>query len=505
MMQGGVPGVPDDYASDIEAMNIAGAVLPPASRTLRWVVLVVAVLVLAVTVLVVVVRSQPEPGPPHPDSWDPRVAPYVKIVQEQRGLVFERPVYVDFLDIEDFRQQLTSRSAEMTEATIEEVNRNVSLLQALGLVSGHLDVFNEQDQLRGSGVLGYYSYNAERISLRSSEVTPAIESVLVRELTHALEDQRFDVGARWSDLEADPAKRTAVLTLVEGDVDRVESGWRESLTPEAAQALDDDVARLAPGSDGAARVPAALRSLVGIPAEFGEALIAVVDERRGARGVDNLFLTPPITQEQLMDPWALVQDHQGHLGVAEPELADDEERIQGGALGAITWLVMLAERLPAYQALEAADGWGGDAYVTFARDGLACVRAEYAGDTPEDVAQMKTALDEWVGGSADSASVRREGRRLTFESCAQASTASTAGNGGSRDAVALAVARSNLSLGLLGGEVDTFDARCAADRLARELTAEVLDDLRLKSPEVRRELAFCQSSAPGKGSSRPRP
>ena len=118
---------------------------------------------------------------------------------------------------------------------------------------------------------------------------------------------------------------------------------------------------------------------------------------------------------------------------------------------------------------------------------------------------MKTALDEWVGGSADSAGVRREGRRLTFESRAQASTASTAGNGGSRDAVALAVARSNLSLGLLGGEVDTFDARCTADRLARELTAEVLDGLRLKSPAVRRELAFCQSDAPGKGSSRPRP
>ena len=491
------PVTTDRYVSDIVAMQIPGATAPPNRFGLRWLLLVLGlVLVAAVVSVLVVIHVRPESGPAHPKAWDPLVAPYVDIVEEQRGLTFDHPVFVDLLDTQEFRQQLTSRGAELITADTAEIDRNASMLQALGLAPRDLDLFNDADQLRGTGVLGYYSYADERITLRGTELTPAIESVLVRELTHALEDQSFDVGARWPDLTGDPARRMAVLTLVEGDVDRVQTAWRESLTPEALQAIEEDDAKLSPSPDAAARVPTPLKMLVGIPREFGAALLAVVDERRGDRAIDDLFLTPPVTQEQLLDPWALVQDHQGTLIVPEPDLADGEERLHGGTFGAITWLVMLAERLPAARALEAADGWGGDAYVAFERDGAECVKVEYAGDTPEDLAQMKTALRDWVKASAGSASVRTEGRRLAFQSCSQGRTDTATSGRSSRDAVDLAVARSNLSVIVAGSGPDVFDARCTAERLAHELPAEQLAELRARSPEVRRALAVCQSNAP---------
>jgi hypothetical protein len=494
------PGVRTVFGpAEIASLRMPSAARRRKKRLWQLFILLLTVGVLASTASVIVISARPDSGPRHPDAWDPRVQPYVDFVENQRGLVFEQPVYVDFLDTQEFGREFTSRSAEPSRADAREIDRNADLLRALGLASGDLDLVNHSDPLRGSGVIGYYSYVDERISLRGTDLTPALQSILVRELTRALEDQRFDLRGLWPGLEADPAKRTAFVTLLEGDAARVETAWRATLTAEELAALEQDEQSQDLGSGGAARIPPALKTLVSVPVAFGEALLAVVVERRGARAVDNLFLTPPTTQEQLLDPFTLVEDRQGYLDVKEPPLADGDERLDGGTFGAISWLVMLAERLPAKDALRAADGWGGDAYVAFEHDGLTCVTIAFAGDTPQDLAQMSVALRTWVQAADGSAKVRRKGALLTLESCGQERAISSTAKGGSRDAVALAVARSNLSVVLAGKGIDALDARCAADRLAREMDAEQLRDLRPRSPGVRRELAVCRSDAPGKG------
>ena len=62
--------------------------------------------------------------------------------------------------------------------------------------------------------------------------------------------------------------------------------------------------------------------------------------------------------------------------------------------------MLLSERLPLEQALTAVDGWGGDAFAAYERDGVSCVQIDYRGDTPEDLAQMQGALQAWVGAGA---------------------------------------------------------------------------------------------------------
>ena len=48
--------------------------------------------------LVAVVTDQfTDDGPGHPDEWDPRVADLAAFVEDERGLDFDHPVYVDFL------------------------------------------------------------------------------------------------------------------------------------------------------------------------------------------------------------------------------------------------------------------------------------------------------------------------------------------------------------------------------------------------------------------------
>jgi hypothetical protein len=237
----------------------------------------------------------------------------------------------------------------------------------------------------------------------------------------------------------------------------------------------------------------ALKMMVGIPVEFGETLLAVVAERRGERAIDDLFVTPPTTQEQLLDPWTLVADHQGYLDVQEPALEVGENRLHDGTFGAISWLVLLSAHVPVNQALEAAEGWGGDAYVAFEHQGLECVRVKFAGDTAQDLDQMKVALRDWVDAApVDSASVRRAGKLLEFESCASEPAVDETAAGASRQAVSLAVAGSQLSVRLAKADLDLDLARCAVARLTRAVTAERLQVLDRKSERVRRALAACR-------------
>ena len=136
------------------------------------------------------------------------------------------------------------------------------------------------------------------------------------------------------------------------------------------------------------------------PYVFGEALLKIAVQEGGERAVDDLFRSPPTTEEHQLDPWTLVEDDEKSRDVPEPSLAKDEKEFDDGPFGAISWLLVLAERIPVKQALDAADGWGGDAYVAYERDGVSCVKVAYEGETSKDLDQMQVALTAWIEAAA---------------------------------------------------------------------------------------------------------
>jgi hypothetical protein len=133
-------------------------------------------------------------------------------------------------------------------------------------------------------------------------------------------------------------------------------------------------------------------------------------------------------------------------------------------LGAIFWLVLLADRLPASRALDAAYGWGGDTFVTYDSDGTSCVRVRYAADGPGDLVEMESALAAWSRRAPDEegVSVRGSGRHLLVQSCTPSPEVPGSHSDGPRRAVDLAVARSRLSVDLVEHDLDVTTARCGA-------------------------------------------
>ena len=234
------------------------------------------------------------------------------------------------------------------------------------------------------------------------------------------------------------------------------------------------------------------------PYEFGEAMLRVAVAERGDTAVDGLFRVPPTTEEHQLDPWTLVQDRQAPLPVRKPRLMPGDESIDDGPFGAIGWLIVLGERLPAKQALAAADGWGGDSYVAFERDGTTCVRINYRGDTPQDLREMDAALNAWVAESpAGSSNVERKAQAtlVKFESCDPGTTApQKAAVGGAADAVRLALGRTYLSATLLKSGLSQDVARCGAERLVLAFTTAELNDPALDRARVQRVIAPCREA-----------
>ena len=187
------------------------------------------------------------------------------------------------------------------------------------------------------------------------------ESTLVHELTHALQDQYFDVGTRFDLLRDDEAATSAYQALVEGDARRIEAGWREELGKKARRTLDKDMAAVSSeAADRRCRCPRGADDDDGCAVRARlDSMLQLAVARGGDAAVDELFRVPPSTEEHELDPWTLLEDHQTAKPVREPRLTPRDEKVETGPFGALAWLAVLGQRLPARQALVAAAraGW----------------------------------------------------------------------------------------------------------------------------------------------------
>ena len=459
-------------------------------------ILVAAVCLLAASVVgVLLVRDGDSDGADHPEAWDPRVEEYAEVAEDERNLDFKHPIHVDFLTEEEFKKEVTSDEEDLTEEDREEIEQATGVFRALALIESDLDLFETMNELQQAGVVGYYSDEDERIRIRGTELTPEVQSTLVHELTHALQDQHFDLGRRVEELEEadDSAAASAFDAIVEGDARRIETAWREELSEEDQKALDESQGeQLQDFEDSAEEIPDVLETLMASPYAFGEALLEVATQEGGDEAVDALFASPPTTEEHQLDPWSLVEDDEEPLDVPEPELEAGEEKFDGDPFGALGWLVVLGERLEPQRAFTAADGWGGDAYVAFERNDVTCIRVNYEADSEDDLEEMRTALTDWIAaGPRGAAEVRAEGSMLVFESCDPGPDAPAVATGGSKDAVSLALTRTYLSATLVDTGFDSTQARCAADRLVRAFTLEELNSPEVDQTKVQQEMAPC--------------
>jgi hypothetical protein len=418
----------------------------------------------------------------YPAKWDKRIEPIADIAAKLRGLSFEHPVPVRFLSPAKFEKTLHADQGKLSKEDRAELQHVTGLFRALGLLAGDIDLEKAVSGFQGGAVLAYYSFEDERITVRGKTITPSVKATLVHELTHVLQDQNFHVGDRFQKLDKQAGKGpegsagSVLLAITEGDAERVRYRYQASLTPRQSQALTRAQDReSAAARQRVADIPPLVVTELSSPYVLGPGLVEAVAAKGGSGAIDALLRKPPTHESVLFDPYRVITRETDATKVAVPSLEAGEKEFESGELGVLTWYFMLAERLPLTQALAAADGWGGDAYIGFDHGSTACAKLTFSGRSPTDTTRMDTALRAWASASPGEQTVTSGGKTVSVASC-DPGTGVAGASDTSSDAMNLLATRTGLAVGLTKSGLPVAGARCVANRLVNTFSVAQLND-----------------------------
>lgn len=440
----------------------------PVVRSILTLVVVVAVVGGAIGAIVLWSRDD---GPGHPDEWDPRVVELVAFVERERGLDFRHPVETTFLADDEFVEGLGAVIDEPSEEERKRLADDTALWRAIGLVEGDLDLVEAITQLHSETTLAFYDIETKRIVVRGADLDVSTRVTVVHELTHALQDQHFDLKEKMNDHDS-----FAFTGLMEGDATVIEERYLESLGESEIREYDDAQAAFGDDAD-LGDVPDVFVAFQGAPYALGPGLVTALLEEGGRERLDAAFHEPPTSDTHLFDPQTFIRGEAPEL-LETPKLGPGETRLEHDedeSFGAIGWFLFLSERIDPHTALRAVDGFGGDSGIAFRRGDQVCGRLAFTGVTGDDTDEMADALEEWVEEMPDGvAESGREGDLVTLTSCDPGADAKVT-TGRAFDAFTLPVARSAIYRSLVA-EVSMASevAWCSAAGLVEAFPIEAL-------------------------------
>ena len=350
----------------------------------------------------------------YPSHWDPRIAKLVTFVEDARHLRFDHPVPVEFLSEAEYKKTNQTDASKLSPQEKQDLRTFEGQAHALGLVGKDVDLLKQLNTLSSEGTLAYYDDGAEKMVIRGTQLNVSLRVTVVHELTHALQDQNFDIGR---DLASDGAD-SFFQGIIEGDATRIENAYIDSLSDSDQDEYyaEDDASR-SDADTSLAGVPPALLELFGAPYDLGEPLTELVVDQRHVQGLNKLFRHPPDSDEGLVNPFAAL-DGEHAKKVKRPALKAGERKTDTGDFGVVPWFVVLSSYVDPHVALAAVDGWGGDSYVGYRKDGRPCIRIAFEGDTPNDVVEMTTALTQWKAAfTENSVQVSSTPGRVELDTC----------------------------------------------------------------------------------------
>jgi hypothetical protein len=316
-----------------------------------------------------------------------------------------------------------------------------------------------------------------------------VKATLVHELTHVLQDQHFDIGDRLERVGEGDTEEESLRVLVEGDAERIQDAWVDRLSEADRRDYESESADT---SDAAMEALDALpQSLVTFFASdyiLGSGFVGVLEADDGKDAIDHAFDDPPGPEEHVLDPLAYLSDD-GEEAVDVPTVDGTPIEDLDGDFGAVGLFLVLAERIEPVRALQAALGWGGDAYVAFTSGPQTCAALRFRGEDRDAASGIAEALEDWAAAmpAAADASVTREGDLVDVLTCDPGVKADLVeGKGRSAEAMGLPATRTQLIRSVLESQATLRQARCFADGVIDNIPFELIASEELSESEHQR-------------------
>lgn len=293
-----------------------------------------------------------------------------------RGLSQKRKVPCEVHDKPKVRAYILE--AIETQVPKKKLLMEELVYQTLGFIPKD---FNYQDGLIDlylSQLGGYYDPKKRYFVMAAWMPAMMQNTIAVHELTHALQDQYFDLEPF-----IDPEKYTtdqvlARMALVEGDATAVMMDYTRSLIGQQPLSESEDVegimmqnvlsVALVAGVDN---IPQSLSTLLIFPYTSGLRFVHDLIKKGGYKQIDRVFKRPPNTTEQILHPEKYTSQKKEFVEIEATELqsvlSGEQELLHTDVLGEFSTSSMLGmfHEKGGAGAASAAAGWGGDRVAVY--------------------------------------------------------------------------------------------------------------------------------------------
>src|ERR1043165_2182313 len=298
----------------------------------------------------------------------------LKETSELRELSIMRPVKSGAQSRAEIERMIVRNLND--ETTPAEMHATEALLHVFGLAPNNFAYRAFLIKLLTEQVAGYYDPKAQQFYLADWIELEGQKPVMAHELTHALQDQHFNLKRfeKWP--KGDSDAELAAHALVEGDATLAMMVYMAK-HPLVALAFMKSLGSQDNASAQLNAAPRALRESLLFPSEAGATWASAVYKRGGWDMVSKAFTKLPQSTEQIMHPDKYFA-YEAPLKLTLPDLklqlGPTWKRIDSDVNGEWGCYLMLDEYLnDATESKQAAAGWGGDEFTL------------YEGATPNDL------------------------------------------------------------------------------------------------------------------------
>ena len=326
-----------------------------------------------------------------------------KQVEDLRGAEFEREVRVAITDKEGFLKHATQRMDELVGP--EELAAEQDIVKLLGLIPPEMDLLKVSMDLLEDQVGGFYDPAEETFYLMDTFTGGVAEIILSHELTHALDDQLFDIDGTLEPLLKERDAANAFQAVVEGSGTLVMGLW----TIQHARGLDPEelMEASAMGTESLGEAPEYVWKPLLAAYMMGQKFLMY-----GQSSADG----PARSAAKVLHPekyWnEKRRDEPREIAIEVGELPEGWKVLDESTLGELNLALLAGDDadidftnpMAAYSIRytnKAATGWGGDRMVLLGSEKARLLYVKTLWDSKRDAKQFHELLDErmerWTG------------------------------------------------------------------------------------------------------------
>jgi len=305
-------------------------------------------------------------------------------IQTLRGLKFKNKVALKYLTANQIARQVAADAGREPDKTT--IQRDNQIAAMVGLYPAGTDVTSTAIAMVRNQIAGLYDFRkkdliiVERSQLGGSTIAPKEEllaqsDVLAHELTHALQDQNFNISRTLEKAKIDDDRILALSAVYEGDATLTGFGYIAGRMDN--EVLDTFLKNIPDMEKAFARrahdVPLGIREPFIFQYMDGARFVAAAYRRNGWEGVNALYQHPPESSQQILNPAAYF-DHplpppQVHVAGYEAGLKD-WRKADEGTVGELLLRVIIEANLGEHSSRATlAKAWAGDRAVVLKKGG----------------------------------------------------------------------------------------------------------------------------------------